>query len=420
MRKKTPEPKIPAAVAAMVKANGLRIVPGGVTAPCGFEASAVHCGLKKRGADMALIYSVAPAVGAGMFTTNRVQAAPVLVSKDRVGRANLHGVIVNSGNANACTGPEGYRDAVAMAEQAAEELGVLPRSILVCSTGVIGHAMPMDIVSAGITKAVAALTPDGGDGAAKAIMTTDTRPKSIAVEFELAGRPVRVGGMAKGAGMIAPHLATMLAFITTDADLSPDVLHACLGSATERSFNRVTVDGDTSTNDAVLVLANRQAEAGQITKRRGLHRFQAALDCVCSYLAREIARDGEGATKLIEVRVRGAESERDALRIARTIANSPLVKTALGGDDPNWGRILAAAGRAGVRFRADILELHLGKVRVVRGGAAAKYDPSAAEEAIAGPEIEATLDLHAGDHEATVWTCDLTAGYVKINAAYHT
>jgi glutamate N-acetyltransferase/amino-acid N-acetyltransferase len=420
MRRTTAESKIPAALAAKMKANGLRIVPGGVTAPCGFEASAVRCGLKKRGTDLALIYSVAPAAGAGMFTTNRVQAAPVLVSKDRIGRGNLHGVVVNSGNANACTGPQGYHDAVAMAEQAAEGLGVPPRSMLVCSTGVIGHAMPMEMVSAGITKAVAALTPDGGDGAAKAILTTDTRPKSIAIEFELAGRPVRVGGMAKGAGMIAPHLATMLAFITTDADLRPDMLHACLGSAVEHSFNRVTVDGDTSTNDAVLLLVNRQAEAGQITRRRGLHRFQAALECVCSYLAGEIARDGEGATKLIEVRVRGAESERDALRIARTIANSPLVKTALGGGDPNWGRILAAAGRAGVRFRADLLELYLGKVRVVRAGAAAKYDLTAAQEAVAGPEVEVILDLHAGEHDATVWTCDLGAGYVKINAAYHT
>jgi len=412
--------KIPTAVAALAKTHGFRVVPGGVTAPCGFEAAGVRCGLKRRGPDIALIYSVAPAAGAGVFTTNRVQAAPVLVSKDRVGRANLHGVIVNSGNANACTGAAGYRDAVAMAEQAAEELAVPARSILVCSTGVIGHAMPMEVVSEGIVKAVAALSPDGGDSAAQAIMTTDTRPKSIAVEFELAGSPVRVGGMAKGAGMIAPHLATMLAFITTDADLSPNMLHACLVSSVEQSFNRVTVDGDTSTNDTVLLLANRQAEAGQITKRRGLHRFQAALDFVCSHLAREVARDGEGATKLIEVRVRGAESEREALRIARTIANSPLVKTALGGGDPNWGRVLAAAGRAGVRFKSELVELHLGKVRVVRRGAAASYEPAAAGEAIAGPEVAVTLDLNAGEGEATVWTCDLTAGYVKINAAYHT
>ena len=414
------DPRDPLSAIVSSDVNGLRLVAGGVTAPCGFEASGVRCGLKRRGPDMALVYSVAPAVGAGMFTTNRVQAAPVLVSKDRVGRGNLHGVIVNSGNANACTGPQGYHDAVAMAEQTAEALGVSARSILVCSTGVIGHALPMDRIEVGIGKAAAALNPEGGDGAAAAIMTTDTRPKSVAVEFELAGRPVRVGGMAKGSGMVAPHLATMLAFITTDAELAPDLLQASLSSAVERSFNRVTVDGDTSTNDAVLLLANRQAEAGMITRRRGLHRFQAALDVVCSHLAREIARDGEGASKLIEVYVCGAESERDALRSARTIANSPLVKTAIGGGDPNWGRVMAAAGRAGVRFRADGVELRLGDVCVVQGGAAAGYDLAAAEAAVAGPEVTVTLDLHAGAHEATVWTCDLTAKYVKINAAYHT
>jgi glutamate N-acetyltransferase/amino-acid N-acetyltransferase len=380
----------------------------------------VRCGLKRRGPDLALIYSVAPAAGAGVFTTNRVQAAPVLVTRDRVGRANLHGVIVNSGNANACTGAQGYRDALRMADHMASALGVPARSILVCSTGVIGRRLPMPKVLAGIGKVVAALRPDGGDAAAEAILTTDTRPKSIAVEFELAGRPVRVGGMAKGSGMIAPHLATMLAFLTTDADLPPGLLHSCLASAVERSFNRITVDGDTSTNDAVLLLSNRQAEVGQITRRHGLGRFQAALDYVAGYLAKEVARDGEGASKLIEVCVRGAETERDALRVAQTIANSPLVKTALGGGDPNWGRILAAAGRSGVRLRPELLTLHLGKVRVVRGGAAARYEAAAAAMAVAGAEMRVTLDLDMGDEEAVVWTCDLTSGYVKINAAYHT
>ena len=401
-------------------AEGLRLVGGGVTAPCGFEAAGVRCGLKRRGPDLALIYSVAPAAGAGLFTTNRVQAAPVLVSRDRIGRAGLHGIVVNSGNANACTGPRGYRDAVQMAEETAKALGVPPRSILVCSTGVIGHLLPMTKISAGIKKAVAELSPDGGDRASAAILTTDTRPKSIAVEFELAGRPIRIGGMAKGSGMIAPHLATMLAFITTDADLSPELLHSCLVSSAERSFNRVTVDGDTSTNDAVLLLANRQAECRRISPRHGLGRFQEALDCVTAFLARELARDGEGASKLVEVRVRGAESEEDALRIARTVANSPLVKTALAGGDPNWGRVLAAAGRAGVRFRPECVDLHLGRVQVVRGGAVARYQQAAAAKAVGGPEVLVTFDLNSGDGEASVWTCDMTAEYVRINAAYHT
>lgn len=250
-------------------------------------------------------------------------------------------------------------------------------------------------------------------------MTTDTRSKSIAVEFELAGRPVRVGGMAKGAGMIAPHLATMLAFITTDADLSPDMLQACLGPSVEHSFNRVTVDGDTSTNDAVLLLANRQAEAGQITRRRELHRFQAALDCVCSYLARDHAgwRGRDEAD-------RGARGRRRSR--ARRGADRTHDRELATGEDRarRRGPELGAHSRGGGARRraapADLVELHLGNVRVVRSGAAAKYELSAAEEAIAGPEIEVMLDLHAGEHEATVWTCDLTAGYVKINVAYHT
>ena len=400
--------------------NMLRQVPGGVAAPCGFEAAGVRCGLKRHGRDLALIYSVAPAVAAGVFTTNRVQAAPVLVCKDRVGRGNVHGVVINAGNANACTGAEGYRDAVQTADLAAEMLGVPARSLLVCSTGVIGHRLPMEKIATGITKAVAALNPTGGDDAAAAILTTDTRPKATAVEFELAGRPVRIGGMAKGSGMIAPNLATMLAFLTTDAELAPGQLQACLALSAERSFNRATVDGDMSTNDTVLLLANRQAEAGPITPRRGLARFQAALDHVTAHLAREIARDGEGATKLVEVRVRGAATEKDALRIARAIATSPLVKTALAGGDPNWGRILAAAGRAGVRFRAELTELHLGEVRVLSEGAVVPYDLKVAEKAVAGEEVSITLDLHSGPDEATVWTCDLTADYVRINADYHT
>ena len=333
--------------------NVLQEVEGGVIAACGYEASGVRCGLKQEGLDLALVYSVAPAMAVGMFTTNRVQAAPVLLCRDRVARGGpIHGIVVNAGNANACTGPAGYRDALHTAELTAEALGAPSRSVLVCSTGVIGRPLPMDLLEAGIPAAVEALSPNGGEQAATAILTTDTRPKMIAVEFELAGRPVRVGGMAKGSGMIAPNLATMLAFLTTDAELTPGQLQACLASSVERSFNRVTVDGDTSTNDTVLLLANRQAEAGPITPKRGLARFQSALDYVTAHLAREIARDGEGATKLVEIRVLGAATERDALKIARTIANSPLVKTALAGGDPNWGRVLAAAGRAGVRFRA--------------------------------------------------------------------
>jgi glutamate N-acetyltransferase/amino-acid N-acetyltransferase len=402
------------------KRHLLREVPGGVTAPCGFEASGVRCGIKRSGSDLALIYSVAPAAAAGVFTTNRFQAAPVLVTKDRVGRDPVHGLIVNSGNANACTGAKGYRDAVHMADLTADALGVPRRSVLVCSTGVIGRPLPMTKLAAGINKAAAALGPEGGDDAAAAILTTDTHPKSIAVEFELDGRPVRIGGMAKGAGMIAPNMATMLAFMTTDATVSSGLLQSRLSGAVGRSFNRITVDGDTSTNDTVLLLANRQAEAARITPQHGLSRFQEALDYVAVHLAREIVSDGEGATRTIEVRVRGAATDSDARKVARTIAESPLVKTAIAGGDPNWGRVLAAAGRAGVRFRPELVDLNLGKVQVVRGGAVCSYRTSAARSAATAREVLITLDLNAGSHEAIMWTCDLTEDYVRINAEYHT
>jgi glutamate N-acetyltransferase/amino-acid N-acetyltransferase len=393
---------------------------GGVTAPCGFEASGVRCGIKTRGKDVSLVYSVSPAVTAGVFTRNRVQAAPVLVSKDRVGQAKSHGVIINSGNANACTGVQGYLDAIRMAALTAELLEISERSILVCSTGVIGERLPMSKVTIGIKKAVAELSPEGGGAAAEAILTTDTETKMEAVEFDLDGRPVRVGGMAKGAGMIAPNLATMLAIITTDAMLAPSLLKSCLTSAVERTFNRITVDGDTSTNDTVLLLANGQAEAGEIMPRHGLRRFQAALDHVCGTLAEAIISDAEGASKTVVIRVEGGRTEREALQVARTIANSPLVKTALSGGDPNWGRILAAAGRAGVRFAADAVQLWLGDVRVVREGAACTYDVKAAEKAVAGPDVRITIDLNMGEETAAVRTCDLSAEYVRINSAYHT
>ncbi len=398
----------------------VREVPGGVAAACGFEAAGVRCGLKSAGPDMALVYTVRPAVSAGVFTTNRFQAAPVLVTKDRVGRERTHAIIANSGNANACTGPRGYQDALRMADLAAQALGAPRRSVLVCSTGVIGRALPMAKVSAGVKSAASALSPDGGTAAAKAIMTTDTRSKEYAVEFDLDGRPVRVGGMAKGSGMIAPNMATMLGFVTTDAHMAPGLLQSCLASAVERSFHRITVDGDTSTNDCVLVLANGQSEAGRITHSHGLSRFQAALDEVCMHLAKEIVRDGEGATRLVEIRVTGAVSDRDAQQIALTIANSPLVKTAIAGGDPNWGRVLAAAGRAGIRFRSELVGLRLGKVQVVKEGAVCAYRVASAEKAVRGSEVEITLELNAGAHEAVMWTCDLTTQYVKINSEYHT
>jgi glutamate N-acetyltransferase/amino-acid N-acetyltransferase len=398
----------------------LREVPGGVAAPCGFDAAGLRCGIKRRGRDLALVYSVAPAAAAGVFTRNRFQAAPVLVTKGWIGGQRVRGVIANSGSANACTGPQGYRDALRMADLTAEALGLPNSSILVCSTGVIGEQLPMKKIEAAIPKVVDVLSPEGGADAAEAIMTTDTRPKSTAVEFELDGRPVRVGGMAKGSGMIHPNMATMLAFITTDADLAPALLQRCLVRAVDRSFHRITVDGDTSTNDTVLLLANRQAETGRVASRHGLVRFQAALDRVTSHLAREIVRDGEGASRTIEVRVCGAATELDARRIASAIATSPLVKTAAAGGDPNWGRVLAAAGRAGVEFEPEFVTLDLGDVRVVESGAPLEHNRRVLREAVASPEVRITLDLNVGGSEAVMHTCDLTADYVRINSEYRT
>ena len=398
----------------------LQEMEGGVTAPRGLQAAGVTAGVKARGKDLALIYSPARAAAAGVFTTNRVKAAPVLLTRSRLARGEAHAVVVNSGNANACTGPEGYRDAVAMAELAAAELGVPPHAVLVASTGIIGQRLPMERLARGIKRAAKNLSPQGGADAARAIMTTDTRPKQLAVEFQLKGRPVRVGAMAKGAGMIGPHLATMLAVITTDALVPAPLLGQCLGQAVEHSFNCITVEGDTSPNDMVLLLANGQAEAGEISPRRGLRRFQQALDHVCRGLARAIAADGEGATKLISLTVKGAASFPQARQVALTVANSPLVKTAIFGGDPNWGRVLAAAGRAGVRLKPELLELWIGPAQVVKAGQATNRDCRRAARALAGPRVDLTLDLNQGNQQATVWTCDLTYGYIELNAEYHT
>ena len=398
----------------------LKQVPGAVCAPVGFRAAGVAAGIKPSGnRDVALIVSEVPAAAAALFTTNRVCAAPVTVSREHVQGGRARAVVVNAGNANACTGPRGLEDARRMTQIAAETLGIAPAEVLVASTGVIGHMLPMERVEAGIRQAAAELGSDG-EIAAQAIMTTDTRPKRIAVEVEIDGRPVRLGGIAKGVGMIAPHLATMLSFITTDAEVWPEVLQAALASSAERSFNCITVDGDTSTNDTLAVLANGLAGVRIAPGSRGYHQFCEALDTVCTYLAKELARDGEGATKLIEIQVRGARTVAQARQVGYTIANSPLVKTAFFGNDPNWGRILAAAGRAGVDLDPTRLALTLAGTPLVRGGEPLPFDAAAASAALKAPEVTAILDLGLGSHETAVWTCDFSYDYVRINAEYTT
>lgn len=395
-------------------------IPGSVCASEGFSAAGVTAGIKESGQpDLALIVSDRRASAAGVFTTNRLVAAPVLVSREHIRDGSASAIVVNSGNANACTGDQGLADARRMAHVSGEVLGVPAGSVLVASTGVIGHALPMERVESGIRAAARSLGRDGSH-AARAIMTTDTRPKEIAVEIRHGESAFRLGGIAKGVGMIGPKMATLLGFVTTDAAVWPEVLQSSLRAAVERSFNCITVDGDMSTNDTVLLLANG-ASGVQIGPGSPLHTaFAAGLLHVCTHLARELARDGEGATKLIEIEVLGARSPAQARLVAMTMANSPLFKTAIFGNDPNWGRALAAAGRSGVPVDPSAMTLHLAGIPVARAGQALPFDAAAARSALESEEVRVVLDLGQGRSSAKVWTCDFSYDYVRINAEYHT
>jgi glutamate N-acetyltransferase/amino-acid N-acetyltransferase len=399
----------------------LQAIPNAICAPKGFRAAGVPAGIKTEGPDVALIVSDFPAHAAAVFTTNRFQAAPILVSREhlRATHGRARAIVVNSGNANACTGAQGVADARRMAALAGEALAIPAEQVLVASTGIIGHMLPMTKLETGIQAAAAALGSDA-EPAAAAIMTTDLVPKTAAVEFEFDGRVVRIGGICKGSGMIGPHLATMLAFMTTDADVWPEVLQPALAAAAARTFNCTTVDGDTSTNDTLAILASGRSGVAVRPNSPALRAFEAGLEQVCTELARALARDGEGATKLIEIQVRGARNAADARRVAMTIANSPLVKTAFFGNDPNWGRIMMAAGRAGVRFDPDRTALWIGDVQLVRQGEPLRFDIAAAVAALKQPEILVTLELAEGASNACVWTCDFSYDYVRINAEYHT
>jgi glutamate N-acetyltransferase / amino-acid N-acetyltransferase len=382
-----------------------------VTAAQGFAASGVACGIRKEGLDLAVVRSLAPAVGAGMFTTNRVQAAPVRVSKAHLAVAQPQAVVVNSGVANAATGERGELDAVATAADAALLLGLRVEEVLVLSTGVIGAHLPLDRLRAGLEEAVPDLSTGGGAGAAEAILTTDTRPKEAVVER---GGFV-VGGMAKGSGMIHPALATMLAVVTTDYPLAPGQAEAFLRPAVESTFNRISVDGECSTNDAVVLLANGASHAASDDDA-----FTEALHEVCAGLARQIVDDGEGKTVLIEVHVSGAADDPEASAIARRVATSPLVKTAAFGRDPNWGRVLAAAGSA--PYNGGFAQLEAGSVTLAFNGTTvfAGGAPSGKEPALEGPLLAVDLDLGLGRGSASYLASDLTYDYVRINAEYTT
>ena len=395
------------------------IVEGGITAPQGYLASGVSAGIKKKGLDLAVVFSSQPASAAGVFTLNRVQAAPVLLSKEnlKVSRGRARAILVNSGCANACTGEQGIKDSQLSARCLASLLNTDPTQVLVASTGVIGSFLPMPKVLKGISSAVSALNSRGGSAAVRAIMTTDTREKSIAVEGRIAGKTVRIGGMAKGAGMIHPNMATMLAFITTDVQVPPRELGKMLRRVAERTFNCLTVDGDTSTNDTVLAIANGASNAAVTDGRSGSF-FEKGLGMVCEELAKSIARDGEGATKFVEILVQGATDFEAARKVAKTIANSPLVKTALYGEELNWGRILCAVGYSGIPFDQEEIVLSLNGIPIFRNGSPVSSTRARAEKAMKSKDLLIEVDLSEGKAAARVWTCDFSHKYVDINASY--
>jgi len=396
----------------------------GVTFAEGFVAAGVRAGLKSEGEDVALIVADSAATVAGVFTTNRVRAACVQYSRKIVKSGTARAILINAGNANACNGEQGEADNSMLADWVSRRLHIAPDSVLTASTGIIGHLLPMEKLDKGIAEAVEGL--DRGNEIdmtlAHAIMTTDTRPKMRAVEVDSDQwvAPIRFGGMCKGAGMIAPNMATMLAFITTDVRIPAPLLQEALGRAAAVSFNSVTIDGDTSTNDMCLMLASGMG-AGEITRQgAAFEDFVEALSRLGIELAKEIARDGEGATKLVEIIVRGATNEVGAHRIAKTVAESPLVKTALFGNDPNWGRLLMAAGRAGVAFDPGLIEVRIGNHIVCSAGGSVPFDRDAAHDYLTQKEVQIILDLNLGEASATVWTCDYSYDYIKINAEYHT
>ena len=401
----------------------MKKIDGGITAVSGVRAAGVHAGLKKsEKKDVALIVTDAPAVAAGVFTKNSVTAAPVQVCRQHLADATAQAIIVNSGNANACTGELGMANAQQMAAVTAERLGLAANQVLVSSTGVIGQQLPMDIIANGIQLAADALSTEGGDDAAEAIMTTDTHAKSVAVAVEIDGTPVRIGGIAKGSGMIAPNMATMLSFLTTDACITGETLQSALTRVVDDTYNLLTIDTDMSTNDTVLLLATAKAGNPDIAETAGenYEAFCAGLQFVCTELTKMLARDGEGATKLVEVVVKRAKDRGDAEKAARAVAESPLVKTAIFANDANWGRIMMAIGKSGAAFHPYQVDVWLGDYQLVKDGMDAGFDEEKATELFAQDPVRITIDLRAGDAAITMWTCDYSYDYIRINADYRT
>ncbi|MBI5473004.1 MAG: bifunctional glutamate N-acetyltransferase/amino-acid acetyltransferase ArgJ [Ignavibacteriae bacterium] len=393
---------------------------GGITLPKGFRAVGLHCGVKKTKKDLALIVSDVPAVGAAVFTLNKVQAAPVVLSKQHLAvRKTFRAIIVNSGNANACTGEGGYDDACTMADVTAAVLGVYPSEVFVASTGVIGEPLPIEKILRGIQLAAGQLDEGEHESAAEAIMTTDTFKKVATATFEIDGKTVNIGGIAKGSGMIHPNMATMLGFVTTDAAFDPEVLQSLVKTAADKTFNRIVVDGDTSTNDMLVALANGESGIEPLEPGSEAYTiFASNLERVLKQLAIDIVRDGEGATKLVEIHVDGAWSEHDAVKAAKAIALSPLVKTAIHGEDANWGRIMAAVGYSGIEFDPARLEIEINNASILGPNYTVMLPNSEANKSLKGDFVELVVKLNCAEGNAIVWTCDFSEQYVVINGSY--
>ncbi len=399
--------------------SAMRIIEGGgVTAPSGYRAAGIQTGVKESGAkDLALVYSTRPANAAAVYTTNKVQGAPVAIDREHLADGKARAVILNSGNANVCNGDVGLDHARRMCSLTASELGLRTEEVLVCSTGVIGVPLPIAKIEAGIPRLVAALSEDGGATAAEAIMTTDTVPKSCAVEVELASGRATVGAMAKGAAMIAPNMATMLSVVTTDAAVPSGQLQELLSQAIQRTFNCITVDGDMSTSDTVILMANGdESELGE----RDIERLYEGIEYACRQMAQAIARDAEGSSKLITIAVRGAATEAEARQVGIAVANSSLVKTAAFGNDPNWGRILCAMGYAGVDFDPETARVSLCGTNIYGNGAGLDFDEDKLSATMQAEEMAIAIDLVMGAATAEIFTCDLTYEYVRLNAEYTT
>jgi glutamate N-acetyltransferase/amino-acid N-acetyltransferase len=399
-----------------------KIIEGGVTAPKGFRASAVTCGIKNPEAtrlDLALIVSDTPTVTDAVFTTNKVRAGCVRVCQQHIKESDTRAIIANSGNANACTGVQGIQDAKAMTKAVAEEIGVKMRQVLVCSTGIIGMPLPIERILPKVPDAVAKLNDKGSEAAMRAIMTSDTQPKTFAVEVPVGkSGSFRIGGICKGAGMICPNMATMLCFITTDAKIGKDEMKRSMRYAVEKSFNCITIDGDTSTNDTVIVMSNGQSGLPTIKKNSPeAELFRCALHKVMLELAKMIVCDGERVTKFVEIRVRNARTLTDARKVAETVAKSLLVKCSFHGCDPNWGRIIHAVGYSGARIREELIDIYFGGLMACKGGLATKTPVTEMEKVVKEPKFTVTIDLNLGTSGYTVYTSDLSEEYVDFNSA---